>query len=161
MAKKTVIKRASKQWPQSSGRERLDEAVVVVNEHEGLTEDFLHSYTADQHAEMRGLLDTQNGIGYLAFASTLDDRTKSDLFNSSEKGKKTALKSALRELEKEGHVHKENAEEQLADSMSSDNSSSAAEIMAELLPAEQEYFYTMIDVCLVEWTLQAIEDIAA
>lgn len=35
MAKKTLVKRAYKSWPQSGGRERLEKAVEVVNEHEG------------------------------------------------------------------------------------------------------------------------------
>ena len=36
MAKKTLVKRASKSWPQSAGRSRLDQAIELVNEHEGL-----------------------------------------------------------------------------------------------------------------------------
>lgn len=36
MIKKTLVKRASKSWPQSGGRERLDRAVEILNEHEGL-----------------------------------------------------------------------------------------------------------------------------
>jgi recombination protein RecT len=38
MAKKTLIKRASKSWPQGGGRERLDQAIHVINQHEGLQE---------------------------------------------------------------------------------------------------------------------------
>lgn len=38
MAKKTLVKRASKSWPQSNGRERLDTAIEVLNAHEGLEE---------------------------------------------------------------------------------------------------------------------------
>jgi phage RecT family recombinase len=36
MAKKTLVKRASKSWPQSNGRQRLDQAIEILNEHEGL-----------------------------------------------------------------------------------------------------------------------------
>lgn len=36
MAKKTVIKRASKTWPKSDKNERLQEAIKVINEHEGI-----------------------------------------------------------------------------------------------------------------------------
>jgi len=39
MIKKTLVKRASKSWPQSGGRERLDRAIEVLNEHEGLAEE--------------------------------------------------------------------------------------------------------------------------
>lgn len=38
MRKKSLVKRASKSWPQSNGRDRLDEAVQILNEHEGLEE---------------------------------------------------------------------------------------------------------------------------
>ncbi len=38
MAKKTLVKRACKSWPQSNGRSRVDEAVAILNEHEGLEE---------------------------------------------------------------------------------------------------------------------------
>lgn len=40
MWKKTVIKRASKTWPKSDRSGRLEKAVHVVNEHEGLREEY-------------------------------------------------------------------------------------------------------------------------
>ena len=39
MAKKAIIKRASKQWPKTDRHDRLDRAIAVVNEYEG-SEDF-------------------------------------------------------------------------------------------------------------------------
>jgi recombinational DNA repair protein RecT len=39
MCKKTVIKRASKTWPKTDRMERLDNAIHVINEHEGLVEE--------------------------------------------------------------------------------------------------------------------------
>ena len=36
MMKKTVIKRASKTWPKANIADRLDEAIKVINEHEGI-----------------------------------------------------------------------------------------------------------------------------
>ncbi len=36
MAKKSIIKRASKTWPKSDKNERLQEAIKVINEHEGI-----------------------------------------------------------------------------------------------------------------------------
>jgi phage RecT family recombinase len=41
MAKKTLVKRASKSWPQSSGRQRLDHAIEILNEHEGMREEIV------------------------------------------------------------------------------------------------------------------------
>ena len=42
MWRKTVVKRASKYWPKSCGRNgnRLDNAISVINEHEGLDDSF-------------------------------------------------------------------------------------------------------------------------
>ena len=39
MAKKTIIKRASKTWPQSDKNDRLAQAINVLNQHEGFTDD--------------------------------------------------------------------------------------------------------------------------
>lgn len=39
MAKKTLVKRAYKSWPQSDGRERLDNAIEILNQHEGLEDE--------------------------------------------------------------------------------------------------------------------------
>lgn len=41
MAKKAIIKRASKQWPKTDRDDRLDRAIAVVNEYEG-SEDIRH-----------------------------------------------------------------------------------------------------------------------
>ena len=38
MGKKTLVKRAANAWPQHGQRERLDKAIDVLNEHEGLVE---------------------------------------------------------------------------------------------------------------------------
>lgn len=39
MAKKSIIKRASKTWPKADSNERLQEAIKVINEHEGINFD--------------------------------------------------------------------------------------------------------------------------
>jgi len=46
MAKKAMIKRASKQWPKTEQSERLDQAIEVVNEYEGS-----EAISAPQHPE--------------------------------------------------------------------------------------------------------------
>ena len=47
MIKKTIIKRAAKNWPQASGRGRLDQAIAVLNEHEGLTDEHMNGGEKD------------------------------------------------------------------------------------------------------------------
>ena len=41
MWKKSVIKRASKTWPKTDRSDRFDEAVHLINQHDGLTEDYI------------------------------------------------------------------------------------------------------------------------
>jgi len=41
MIKKTIIKRAAKNWPQVGGRGRLDQAIAVLNEHEGMADEHM------------------------------------------------------------------------------------------------------------------------
>jgi len=60
MAKKTVIKRASKTWPQTSSE--LSTAIEVLNEHEGLTEEYLAGVaeaTPEQQQTAEALPDAQ------------------------------------------------------------------------------------------------------
>ena len=63
MAKKTIIKRASKTWPQSDKNDRLAQAINVLNQHEGFTDDAIDVtpreidyITEDQQTEINDLL---------------------------------------------------------------------------------------------------------
>ncbi len=63
MWKKSVIKRASKTWPKSSRDIRLETAIEVINEHEGLREEYLeHQPDVDgspvDHMEIEALAQT-------------------------------------------------------------------------------------------------------
>lgn len=51
MAKKTVIKRASKTWPRTATIQRLDTAISIVNEHEGLIEETPIQRACREHAD--------------------------------------------------------------------------------------------------------------
>lgn len=50
MGKKTLVKRASNSWPQTAERERLDHAIEILNQHEGLRESELAGQPAEQEA---------------------------------------------------------------------------------------------------------------
>jgi recombinational DNA repair protein RecT len=54
MAKKAIIKRASKQWPKTDREDRLDKAVAVLNEYEGSQE--LTAQPIEQPAKPAALL---------------------------------------------------------------------------------------------------------
>jgi phage RecT family recombinase len=105
MAKKTLVKRASKSWPQSAGRERLDRAIEILNEHEGLeeapvnTSDYLR-HSPEQEKTYLAFLKGDDDMGLYVWAQHLDWRIQTSLANTSafpkgEKGKMAALSKAM------------------------------------------------------------------
>ena len=101
MCKKTLVKRASKSWPQSTNHERFAKAVQVINEHEGL------QYTAQELENFRSLISNKNGLGLVAFMADADEEKQTALFNSFEKGTISANKQLVRDLCQEGRVQAE------------------------------------------------------
>ena len=93
MAKKTLVKRASKSWPQSDGRDRIDRAISVLNEHEGLEltpasnagSDYLQ-HSPEQLAEFQERLNGEP-LDYFLWERTLDERVSISLVNSFTKDK--------------------------------------------------------------------------
>jgi recombination protein RecT len=83
MAKKSIIKRASKTWPRSDKNDRLAQAVQVINEHEGIDfdqdkqgpEKISESQLADLTLEMEGrVIDLPRFLKY-AEVESLDQIT--------------------------------------------------------------------------------------
>lgn len=62
MARKTVIKRASKTWPRSDKRDRLARAIEVINQHEGLapSAESMGIITEEQENELHSLINDNN-----------------------------------------------------------------------------------------------------
>ena len=85
MAKKTLVKRASKSWPQSGGRERLDRAVEILNEHEGLedapTVARLTDYLRPTQEQTDTYLELAKGdaVDFWLWYRSQDERLKSSL----------------------------------------------------------------------------------
>lgn len=97
MAKKTLVKRAYKSWPQSAGKERFDEAINILNQHEGLrlTEhakaaDYLQ-HSPEQKAQYDELLKS-DPVDFAIWYDSLDDRIKVSLVNSFEHGEKGKMR---------------------------------------------------------------------
>ena len=107
MAKKTIVKRASKSWPQSNGRERMDRAIEVLNQHEGIEteEDFSPvdylKHSPDQLAKFGELLKQGNPLEFAAWYKSLDPNIQISLNGSFTKDK-MANKQLVGKLEKEG-----------------------------------------------------------
>lgn len=94
MVKKTLVKRASKSWPQSGGRTRLDQAIEVLNEHEGIqevqtiqTSDYLQPSPEQTATYLK--LAKGCAIDFWLWYNSLDQRVKTSLPGCEfEKGKK-------------------------------------------------------------------------
>jgi len=97
MAKKTLVKRASKSWPQSNDRERLDRAIEVVNQHEGLREERqiidVSDYLQPSQEQTDTYLELAKGdtVDFWIWYSQQDERIKVSLpgcdFPKGQKGK--------------------------------------------------------------------------
>lgn len=106
MVKKTVIKRASKTWPHTEKRERLDRAISVINEHEGLREKF----TPEQKEEFDLLFEADNALGMYIFGLEHSSETNGGdgvldaLQSTFAPGQKVKNKERLNELLKDGNM---------------------------------------------------------
>lgn len=101
MWRKTVVKRASKYWPKVG---RLNAAISVINEHEGI--DFETEQAEQQkdplHDKFHQLVAEGDSLEFVLLIRSIDENRYNNLYNSGEKGKKTALKDAVRAMEKQG-----------------------------------------------------------
>lgn len=81
MVKKTVLKRAFKTLPETKGKNALDKAVDVINEHEGIefntpTQD----YTADESQAYSMALDSSDYVGLLCLRDAIGYEASNQLF---------------------------------------------------------------------------------
>lgn len=103
MAKKSIVKRASKSWPQSNGRERIDQAIDILNAHEGLVETVpssVNSYlkhSPEQAQEYHRRLEWGDPLRFFVWWNPLNDLVKTSLINSftEAKGKGRELTNRL------------------------------------------------------------------
>jgi len=101
MAKKTLVKRASKSWPQTAMRARLDQAVQVLNEHEGIETRETDEDVIDKFMD---LVASGKAIELLAYTSSLSEQEQTDCFNAAPKGEKTKLKDRVRKMGEEAQA---------------------------------------------------------
>jgi len=109
MAKKTIVKRAYKSWPQTDNRIRLDVANEVLNDSEGM------AYTIEQHSQFMECISAGDHIGLWELRKKVDDTCWNALFNSFEKGQKTKNKNIARELESKAIAEINDYAEQIND----------------------------------------------
>jgi hypothetical protein len=142
MAKKTLVKRAYKSWPQSGGRERLDEAVSIVNQHEGVetveakgVSDYLQ-HSPEQKAEMMERLDA-DPMDFFLWWRGLDDRIKISLNGSFEKGEKGKGQRLINDIDNTGRNQFDEMVSAATEACTEGDEVSAAEILAELTESQK------------------------
>lgn len=129
MAKKTITKRASKSWPQTENRERLDNAIQALHESEGTV------YTLEQQAEFLSLIRDKDALGLLQFMRSTPENVVNGLFNSFEKGTKTEQKQVVRELEQKAYDDLQTYAVEIIAALENDDQAGAMEIYNDL-PAD-------------------------
>lgn len=108
MAKKSVTKRASKSWPPSDGKERIDNAIDILNQHEGLEEQQPRSLSdhveasPEQKKQFHDLLDDGNELEFYVWWSQQDAAVQISLYNDFQQGEKTKGKQLVKSLEDKG-----------------------------------------------------------
>lgn len=129
MAKKTITKRASKSWPQTSGRARLDKTIQVLHESEGT------AYTLEQQSDFMQLLRSKDALGFVEMRANVSESVWTALYNSFDKGHKTEFKKQATELEKQGHAELDRWAAEIMQAIDQSDIESAIEIYNDL-PAE-------------------------
>lgn len=102
MAKKAVIKRASKQWPRTDKSSRLNKAIEVINEVEG-SDPFYNIYTDEQKTHFDYLIENEKSYEYYLFIQSVGQDIETALFNSFEKGTITKQKTKCRKMCADGY----------------------------------------------------------
>lgn len=109
MRKKSVTKRASKSWPQTDNRERVDTAIAVLNEHEGdqsiaanntpSDAPMIPTYTKEERDEYQRCINNCDYFNLFTLIRTLGVEAQSQLHElcvpKAEHGKKGATKKKL------------------------------------------------------------------
>lgn len=133
MAKKTVMKRAAKSWPQTPNRQRFDTAVEALHEAEGT------AYTIDEHIEFMRLLQSGDAIGLALFMASKSEVVQSALFNSFAKGEVSSNKAKVRELQQQGFSILLNARDVLARQIIDGDDHGAMETLQDVGDAGAEW----------------------
>lgn len=145
MIKKTLVKRASKSWPQSGGRERLDRAIEIVNEHEGYAEEptvaRLSDYLRPTQEQTNTYMELAKGdtVDFFIWYNALDKRLQSSLPGCEfEPRKKIATMKMYNDLLEDGRLRMEAWAIDLLSMCESEDESGVAEFLCDLAQPVQD-----------------------
>lgn len=147
---KSMLKRASNTWPQGNDRGRVDSAVAVLNEHEGID---LPKRSFDDYAQLNPeqmktldeLLMEQDAGKFHAWYNSLDDALKIAAVNVDRpRGEKGKFRKLIADLDESGRELLAASIKSLEESVDSRDLDGAIEILGELSDIENDYVYERI-----------------
>ncbi len=160
-AKKTVIRRASKQWPKTDQFKRLEEAVHISNENEGfdpiITSPSLGEYTAVQKDYFDQMITKSDAIGMFLFTKSIDETTFTNLYHSFEKGTKGKYQSIVDDLTSKGAAKLRDLVESISDQAARGDDLGIRETLSELSPEAIDYILSKSD----RETVRVVEEVRA
>ncbi len=148
MWKKVVIKRASKTWPKTdqNGAEVLQEAIHVLNEHEG--NDFIPAASPEQLKEYEQFVAGDDALGIYCFYQSLEIEVQTSLSGQyvkkyAEKGGIGRLKETLKSLHNEGQSLAFDYRDALEDSVDDDE---IKQLITEIDDNEYKYIHDLLSI---------------
>jgi hypothetical protein len=150
MAKKTLVKRASKSWPQSDGRDRIDTAIHVLNQHEGLSE--AEGVDEEKVTEFLNLVATGSSMDVLCFMADASDELQANCYNAAPQGEKMKFKERVTKMMREARDQISTYAQSIADLAEQGDPAAIAEY-DDLTDAERK----LVDVALTDVTHRQIE----
>jgi len=163
MAKKTLIKRAYKSWPQSGGLARIEEAINILNQHEGLesldTGEVEYLQHSKEQANTFHELLKGDPVDYVLWWRELDDMIKISLYNSFPKGDKTKGKQLCKAIEDKGWATYRDMLDALTEACEGEDTTGAAEILEEANEAQRAALIESLDIGLVRFANSVMDGI--
>jgi len=139
MAKKTILKRAYKSWPQTGDRRRLDTAVEALHQSEGA------AYTIEQHTRYMEHFRKEDALNFYLLRHEVGTDAWCSLFNSFPKGEKTKNKAIARELESKGEQIVKDYLDAIEQAAENEDESGLNELLSELEEKEREFILARVN----------------
>jgi|TARA_R110000803_G_scaffold135799_2_gene202719 recombination protein RecT len=152
MQKKSLVKRASKSFPQTGDRKRIDTAIEVLNEHEGFVEHVVPeaTFSVEQEAEYKKCIEEGDFFNLAGVITAMDADDQLKLFTLhapvGEKGKKMAVKKEFSESLEDGRMRLEDAVNNIREFLDDGNESDIEEIVSESSPFTVEHIMNNLSV---------------
>ena len=150
MAKKSVVRRAYKMWPQSDERanERMTLAVHLSNENEGFkpitTSPEIRDFTLDQKGYLDQLIESSNATGMAAFRTSLEEGVWTSLYHSFPHGEKGKYQKIIESMAAKGLDALKGYAEKIEIAVQANDDLAVNEIIGELAEDEVSFVANLL-----------------